>query len=92
MEALLYELSELRHVERVVFESRGAADDRADIDLVRALRFRRLVGRHVKVEHIAGPAEPLLWIPDIVCGSLGDHMRGQPAYLRRIDHQTYIVP
>ncbi|QNF94939.1 hypothetical protein IGS73_03930 [Janibacter indicus] len=52
----------------VTLESRGPADDQRDIDFVNVLRGGQRVDPSVRVEHVVGRDEPLLWIPDTVCG------------------------
>lgn len=67
MEQLVVELAE-REVELAVFESRLRRDDQRDRDVLKALRVRLVVTPNLKIEHRLGPAEPLLWIPDALCG------------------------
>ncbi|MFJ3384876.1 MULTISPECIES: hypothetical protein [unclassified Curtobacterium] len=64
-ERLLLELTAVG-VDRVVLESRGPAD-RFDRQHVDALRSRRLLV-DVRVDHMPGAAEPLLWAADAMCG------------------------
>lgn len=65
VERLLQELMAIG-VDRVVLESRGPAD-RLDRQHVDALRSRRLL-TDVRVDHVPGTAEPLLWAADAMCG------------------------
>ncbi|ROP63373.1 hypothetical protein [Curtobacterium sp. ZW137] len=71
-ERLLLELTTVG-VDRVVLESRGPADrlDRQHLD---ALRARRLL-TGIRVEHIPGAAEPLLWAADAMCGIIAADRR-----------------
>jgi hypothetical protein len=63
---LIAELNE-KKVTRMTFESRGPAVKK-DKQLVNTLRFQRQMRPELRVSHVAGPEEPLLWLPDIVCG------------------------
>ena len=75
LERLLPALEE-RGVSALRLESRWRQEDRADIDMVVALRNRKLIGG-IQVEHVApGPAEPRLWVPDQVLGAIGDLLCG----------------
>ena len=67
MERLVVELAE-REVELAVFESSLRRDDQRDRDLLKALRVRRVVTSSLKIDHRLGSTEPLLWIPDALCG------------------------
>jgi len=68
LERLCYELHILG-VEEMILESRGPAD-RLDRALLDSLRAKKAVDGTLRMDHEPGPAEPLLWIPDIVCGAL----------------------
>lgn len=75
MERLLLELHNLG-VAEVTFESRGPADDKKDMDLIGALRAKKTITSSLRAQHMPGPAEPLLWIPDIVCGAVSQDQQG----------------
>lgn len=79
LERLLYEL-ELRGVAEVLLESRGPADDRRDIQMVNALRGQKYLTASMRLRHAVGRSEPLLWIPDAVCGAVNSARRGTPTY------------
>lgn len=70
IQMLLYELASM-DVEHAVFESRGSADDARDLKMLGALRSQRVVPTRFRVDHMPGPAEPLLWVPDVVNGAVG---------------------
>lgn len=67
LQHLLPELT-LLGVERVVLESRGAANDRRDMSMLQYLRAQRLLAGQLWMDHAIGQADPLLWIPDAACG------------------------
>lgn len=52
----------------MTLESRGRADDKRNRDALAAFRAKRAVSPRLRIDHLPGPAEPLLWIPDAVCG------------------------
>lgn len=54
---------------RLVIESRGPADDRRDLVTMQSLRAQQRLERGLRMSHERGPAEPLLWIADAVCGA-----------------------
>ncbi len=64
----------------LTLESRGISDDRKDIAFMSKLR--RSSGRleSTQIEHVPGRMEPLLWIPDIVCGAVFAHLNGESEF------------
>lgn len=101
LKQLLYELDR-REVKRVVFESRGPADDQRDLEVVRNLRDRQgHISPALKVDHVAGRSDAGLWVADAVCGVVTSSRTGQPGYLETlseritivtIDHTGHVVP
>jgi hypothetical protein len=77
-EHLLFHLSSL-HVGQITFESRGPADDRRDVRLVDSLRRKKSLPNPLRVDHVRGRDEPLLWIPDAACGAISEYRCGAPA-------------
>lgn len=87
LECLLFELAALG-IDTVVLESRGPADgrDRAHVD---ALRARRALGG-VRVDHVAGAADPLLWAADAACGLVAQARRSSPACPTSLGDQVIV--
>lgn len=83
LERLLPELDNLG-CQALTLESRGRADDRRDMNMVAALRAQRVLSAGLRVDHLAGPKDPLLWLADALCGAVADHRRGETAYLNAI--------
>lgn len=83
LEHLWYEL-EARAVEVVVLESRGKADDKRDRDHLDALRARRTIVSPLRIGHEPGASEPLLWVPDAVCGVVSSLRTDTDAYYRLV--------
>jgi hypothetical protein len=77
LERVLYELDQLG-VDTATFESRGPADDRRDRFMLDALRARKVVSPELRMAHIPGPKDPLLWVPDTVCGAVTHQRTGDP--------------
>jgi hypothetical protein len=83
LERLLHELDRM-DVATVTFESRGPKDDKRDRDMLDALRAKKVVAADLRMEHMTGPREALLWAADAVCGVIVQSRTGDPAYLRTI--------
>jgi hypothetical protein len=74
MERLLQELTEL-DVENVWLESRTETLNGKDIQLVAAVRSKRLLPSSLRVDFALPSEEPMLWLPDAVAGALGAHKK-----------------
>lgn len=79
LERLLHEL-EARNIIDVVLESRGGADDRRDIQMLNALRGQHYLSSGIRLTHVVGRYEPMLWIPDAVCGAVTSARIGEPSH------------
>ncbi|GAA4612775.1 hypothetical protein GCM10023195_55050 [Actinoallomurus liliacearum] len=80
MERLLFELPAMG-VYEVMMEAREAKQNRHDMALARAMRARKEVPSGFRVDHAFGSGEPLLWLPDIVAGSIVAARCGDPCHL-----------
>jgi hypothetical protein len=89
LERLLHELDQVG-VATVIFESRGPKDDKRDRDLLDALRAKKTVAAGLRMEHVAGPREALLWAADAVCGAIVQSRTGDHAYLEMIQARAEI--
>lgn len=66
-------------ISALCLESRSQRENDRDISLVRGMRQQgRLVG--LRVEHLKGDQDPLLWIPDAVLGTYGSTICGIADY------------
>jgi hypothetical protein len=83
LDRLLFELDQLG-VGTATFESRGNNDDKRDRDMLDALRARKAISADLRIEHAAGPHEPLLWVADGVCGAVVQRRVGNGTYLETI--------
>ncbi|ATL70933.1 hypothetical protein [Nocardia terpenica] len=82
LEYLLPQLAEMP-CSHITFESRGQLDQ-SDQDIFDKFRARKVVGPGLRINHSIGRAEPVLWLPDIVCGAVVQHRVGNPSYLARL--------
>jgi len=85
MEALLWELERHDEVRVATFEARSPTENKRDIMMVNALRGRHTISAGFRLEHTPGPAEPLLWVPDALCGAVVADRTGRPEYLQAYD-------
>lgn len=89
LEQFLYQL-EQRGVTQLTLESRGLVADKRDTELLGALR-RRGTGRGLRLDHIRGMDEPLLWVADALLGAVVAARTGQPRWLRKVEHHTEVI-
>lgn len=61
----------------IVLESRGRKADDRDRAMLDALRAQKRVAGSLRLAHAPGPAEPVLWIADAVCGAFVRHRLGE---------------
>jgi hypothetical protein len=89
-ERMYYELQQ-SGVQNAVFESRGPADDRRDRTHLDSLKASKQITGSFRVDHLAGKAEPLLWVPDILCGALSQARTGNEVYLELLRAKVDII-
>jgi hypothetical protein len=78
-------------VDRLVLEARQQTQNNQDLRAVAALRSARRLSPAVRVEHLPGPAEPLLWTADIVAGAVGAALAGDREHVTVISDLVQIV-
>lgn len=69
MERMLPELVKMG-VGQAILESRGGKDDQRDHQTLDYLRRKRILDGGLHIDHVGGPAEPMLWIADACCGAV----------------------
>lgn len=89
LELLLRELDGFG-CDRLILESRGSADDRRDRAVLEYLRRRREITAPLRLFHEPGPNDPMLWIPDVICGAVGQARAGEFRYFDRIASRVTI--
>lgn len=90
LERLLYEL-DTRAVNDIVLESRGSADDRRDIQMLNALRGQRYLPTATRITHVIGRNEPMLWIPDAVCGAVTSARTGDASHQAVLETRLTLI-
>lgn len=78
LERMLWNLEHVYGVESVVVEARQARQNAKDRHLLDSMRARRDVSSRLRIAHVPGWEEPLLWLPDIIAGAFGDDRRKMP--------------
>ncbi|MFT3834587.1 MAG: hypothetical protein QM711_14915 [Micropruina sp.] len=90
LEVLLPGLAELG-VDQVVFESRGASDDRRDRVMLDHLRQQQIVDASLRIDHRVGRGEPLLWVPDALCGIVSANRCGDATLIELVAHCVRVI-
>jgi len=77
-------------VSHVTFESRGPGDkaDRATLDRVRATRA---IGSGLRIDHLRGRDEPLLWAADALCGTVTAARTGAPQFFGVVASRVQLI-
>ncbi|MFC6712653.1 hypothetical protein [Branchiibius cervicis] len=78
LQRLVDELERL-NVFDIRLESRGRADDRRDVEMLNVLKTSQAAAR-TRLSHFVGRTEPMLWIPDAVCGAVVSARTGSREY------------
>ncbi|WP_304324804.1 hypothetical protein [Corynebacterium frankenforstense] len=78
LERLYYELASM-DVQDASLECRQQAQDAKDIRHIVALQARNQA-KNLRLSHLRGKDEPLLWIPDAVLGALNAAQLGEPRF------------
>ena len=89
MERLLYELDQA-NVRDVAFESRGSRNDNRDRDMLDALRARKTVSPGLRMRHVGGRDDAMLWVADAVCGVTVKQRTGDVTYLEAIQARSAV--
>ncbi|WP_082096176.1 hypothetical protein [Demequina flava] len=82
LETLYRELASMEVVD-LTLESRSPAQDRQDVAHLTALRHAGLDPR-LRIEHLRGGDESLLWIADAVLGAVNAYAKGDRSYLEQL--------
>ncbi|RFZ42948.1 hypothetical protein DAVIS_02040 [Mycobacterium marinum] len=90
MERLLPELVAMG-VGQAIVESRGLKDDQKDRRTLDNLRRKRALGGHLHLDHVGGPADPMLWIPDACCGAVTQHRCGDSEHYALIESKVTMI-
>lgn len=80
-----------RGVGVVALEARENKQNQSDLRLLSGLRASRRLGPGLRMHHPRGPAEPLLWLPDILAGALSTARQGQGEYFERLEDAVTVL-
>lgn len=64
----------------LTLESRGRVADKKDMALLKVMRAREQIDASPRLDHAAGPADPILWLADAVCGAIVAARSGDPQF------------
>lgn len=84
-------------VAQVWAEQRTPSLNRRDLQLINALRSQQAIPADLRVDFAQPLQEPMLWIPDVVAGALGAHLRGSDSTpyealrARIVEHQVRVT-
>lgn len=90
LQRLLWEL-DTRQVEHLLLESRHPERDGHDLAAIGGMRNAGILSRRLRVDHARPSDEVLLWLPDAVCGAVGDDLCGHPTHLHALKDRVEII-
>lgn len=90
LDRLLPELVALG-VSHAVVESRGRKDDLRDRTALDNARRRQLLAGPLRLDHVGGPGDPLLWVPDACCGALTQDRCGESTNFAHIKTRVTLL-
>lgn len=86
----LYRTLEHESVENLVLESRSTRQNLRDRQHIIALQTSGDVPR-IRILHVPGRVEPLLWISDAILGAINAARLGDTQFMRRLNEHTMIT-
>jgi len=90
LEQLLVSLDDAGVVQ-LNLESRGKQQDDRDMGLVQVLRSQKVLSGELRVDHLPGPTEPLLWIADSICGAYVSLRIGEQSHWQHVEQTSTIL-
>lgn len=91
LDALLIELDQLG-VCHAYLEQREKTLNRRDLQHIDRLRGTRTISASLRIEVARPSVEPMLWIPDTICGSVGAAQHGEPEWVNTLGSGIRMVP
>lgn len=82
LEQMYFELSEM-HIHNVTLESRQEAQNKRDLAHIVALQGQGQ-SVNIRLQHVRGGDDPILWIPDAVLGALNSVHLGEEQYWEKL--------
>ena len=91
IERLVWLVDQNHGVEDMIFEARETQQNENDRRLLGALRARRIVSAKLRMRHVPGPREPLLWLPDVIAGAYSSLLQGDREYFAPLEDAIKVV-
>ena len=82
LEQMYFELSEM-HIHNVTLESRQEAQNKRDLAHIVALQGQGQ-SVNIRLQHVRGGDDPILWVPDAVLGALNSVHLGEEQYCEKL--------
>ncbi|NWO17613.1 MAG: hypothetical protein HLX46_12480 [Corynebacterium sp.] len=82
LEQMYFELSEM-HIHNVTLESRQEAQNKRDLAHIVALQGQGQ-SVNIRLQHVRGGDDPILWVPDAVLGALNSVHLGEEQYWEKL--------
>ena len=82
LEQMYFELSEM-HIHNVTLESRQEAQNKRDLAHIVALQGQGQ-SVNIRLQHVRGGDDPILWVPDAVLGALNSVHLGEEQYWKKL--------
>ena len=77
---------------KLVLESRGRREDKLDRDMFAAMQSQgQIPSSEIRLDHMTGPGDPLLWLADALCGAALADRRGEPRWWSKLTHEAIVV-
>ena len=89
LEQMYFELSEM-HIHNVTLESRQEAQNKRDLAHIVALQGQGQ-SVNIRLQHVRGGDDPILWVPDAVLGALNSVHLGEEQYWEKLYGKVLLV-
>jgi hypothetical protein len=90
LERLLPELT-ARGIEAVQLEARERKQNAADAHLLEVMRAKQMISGPLRMDHVPGAAEELLWLADATLGALTARRLGRPEFFAELAGLVEII-
>ena len=79
-------------VSDLILESRGSREDKLDRDMFSAMQSQgQIPGSEIRLDHMTGPGDPLLWLADALCGAALADRRGESRWWRGLTRDAIVM-
>lgn len=90
LQQMAFELND-HDVSTIVAEAREGKANARELKLFNQLRTAKQIDHRMRMDHVPGPEEPLLWVADAVAGAVGAHQRGQDDYFAILAQNVDVI-